>query len=50
MEFFFIEVDPKGPMKRAFDKFGLDQNTTDFIGHAMCLYKTDEYVCHYIEC
>lgn len=26
-----------------FKKFGLDQNTADFIGHAICLYTNDEY-------
>lgn len=36
-------------MKKAFDKFSLDANTRDFVGHAMCLYRDDEYVW-YISC
>ena len=40
----FAGVEPKDPMSKAFDKFGLDSNTQDFVGHAMCLYRNDEYV------
>lgn len=35
---------PKAPMEKAFEKFGLDQNTVDFIGHALALYRDDEYI------
>ena len=35
-------VDPKSSMKEGFNKFGLDQNTIDFIGHALALYRDDE--------
>ena len=31
-------------MKDVFDKFGLENTTKDFIGHAMALYLTDEYI------
>ena len=33
----------KGTMKDVYDKFGLEPNTRDFIGHSMALYPTDEY-------
>ena len=29
-------------MSTAFQKFGLDQNTVDFIGHALALHRDDE--------
>jgi Rab GDP dissociation inhibitor len=31
-------------MKEVYDKFGLEATTRDFIGHAMALYTTDEYI------
>ena len=31
-------------MMDVYDKFGLEPSTRDFIGHAMALYTTDEYV------
>ena len=31
-------------MKEVYDKFGLEVTTRDFIGHAMALYQTDEYI------
>ncbi|KAI8679629.1 Rab GDP dissociation inhibitor [Fusarium keratoplasticum] len=31
-------------MKDVFDKFGLETTTKDFIGHAMALYLTDDYI------
>jgi Rab GDP dissociation inhibitor len=31
-------------MKEVYDKFGLEATTRDFIGHAMALYHTDEYL------
>lgn len=40
----FKDVDPKAPMSAAFQKFGLDQNTIDFIGHALALHRDDEYL------
>jgi len=37
--------DPKStPMSVVYNKFGLDANTQDFVGHAMALYRTDEYL------
>ncbi|KFY07607.1 hypothetical protein V492_06988 [Pseudogymnoascus sp. VKM F-4246] len=31
-------------MKEVYDKFGLETTTRDFIGHAMALYTTDDYI------
>ncbi|KAI9892164.1 MAG: Rab GDP dissociation inhibitor alpha [Vezdaea aestivalis] len=31
-------------MKDVYDKFGLETTTKDFIGHAMALFQTDEYI------
>lgn len=31
-------------MKDVYDKFGLEDSTRDFIGHAMALYQTDDYI------
>lgn len=31
-------------MKDVYDKFGLETGTRDFIGHAMALYQTDNYI------
>ena len=31
-------------MRKVYDKFGLEATTRDFIGHAMALYQTDEYI------
>lgn len=31
-------------MKDVYDKFGLEATTKDFIGHAMALYQTDDYI------
>ena len=31
-------------MKDVYDKFGLEPNTRDFIGHSMALYQSDEYI------
>jgi len=33
----------KHPMKELYKKFGLDENTQSFIGHAVALYTTDDY-------
>uniref|UniRef100_A0A3P8WK77 Rab GDP dissociation inhibitor n=1 Tax=Cynoglossus semilaevis TaxID=244447 RepID=A0A3P8WK77_CYNSE len=38
-------VDPhKMTMRDLFKKFGLDENTVDFTGHSLALYRTDEYL------
>ena len=31
-------------MTEVYKKFGLDSNTEDFTGHALALYRDDEYV------
>jgi len=31
-------------MQQIYDKFGLDKNTQDFTGHALALYRDDEYL------
>lgn len=31
-------------MKECYEKFGLDENTADFTGHALALYLNDELV------
>ncbi|KAI9833549.1 MAG: Rab GDP dissociation inhibitor alpha [Phylliscum demangeonii] len=31
-------------MKEVYDKFGLEASTRDFLGHAMALYQTDDYI------
>ena len=31
-------------MKEVYDKYGLEPSTRDFIGHAMALYQTDDYI------
>lgn len=39
------DVDPKRTtMKEVYDKYGLDQNTADFTGHALALHTSDEYI------
>lgn len=40
--FFYAGLDPKTPMKAVFEQFGLDQNTQDFTGHAVALYRDDK--------
>lgn len=38
-------LDPtKFTMRHVFKKFGLDQNTADFTGHAICLFLNDDYI------
>lgn len=32
------------PMKAVYDKFGLDEGTTDFIGHSLALHRDDSYM------
>ncbi|KAJ9306486.1 hypothetical protein DTO217A2_4032 [Paecilomyces variotii] len=34
----------KSTMKDVYDKFGLEEGTRDFIGHAMALYQSDDYL------
>uniref|UniRef100_A0A183BP24 Rab GDP dissociation inhibitor n=1 Tax=Globodera pallida TaxID=36090 RepID=A0A183BP24_GLOPA len=37
-------LDPKNAtMQQVYDKFGLDENTADFTGHALALYRDDNY-------
>ncbi|CAD5221029.1 unnamed protein product [Bursaphelenchus okinawaensis] len=37
-------LDPKStPMQAVYEKFGLDDNTADFTGHALALYLNDDY-------
>jgi Rab GDP dissociation inhibitor len=31
------------PLQACYDKYGLDQNTADFTGHAMALHRDDSY-------
>ncbi|XP_066931000.1 rab GDP dissociation inhibitor beta-like [Clytia hemisphaerica] len=41
----FQNLDPeKSTMRDVFKKFGLDQNTADFTGHAICLFLKDDYL------
>jgi len=41
----FQGLDPaKATMEDVFKKFGLDQNTADFTGHAICLFLNDDYL------
>lgn len=49
----FIQDDPKTwkdfdptskTMQELYDKFGLDKNTQDFTGHALALYRDDDYL------
>eukprot|EP00056_Hartaetosiga_gracilis_P019931 m.16676 g.16676 ORF g.16676 m.16676 type:complete len:447 (+) comp8037_c0_seq1:285-1625(+) len=35
---------PASTMREAYKKFGCDENTMDFAGHALCLYTDDEYL------
>jgi Rab GDP dissociation inhibitor len=35
-------IQPTTPMKAVFEKFGLDQNTQDFTGHALALHRDDQ--------
>ena len=39
------DVDPKvTTMDEFYKKFGLDENTCDFVGHALALYRDDSYL------
>lgn len=37
-------LEASAPMAKAFSKFGLEQNTIDFVGHSLALYRDDEYL------
>jgi len=38
------DMDPtKTTMEEVYKKFGLDDNTSDFVGHALALYRNDDY-------
>merc|ERR1712025_904174 len=39
------DIDPKtATMEEVYKKFGLDENTCDFVGHALALYRDDAYL------
>merc|ERR1712218_267084 len=39
------DVDPKATtMAEVYKKFGLDENTSDFVGHALALFRNDDYL------
>ena len=38
------DYNPQGPFKNIIKGFGLEDNTRDFIGHAIALYTNDEYI------
>merc|ERR1712168_1129907 len=39
------DVDPKATtMAEVYKKFGLDENTSDFVGHALALFRDDDYL------
>merc|ERR1712147_37862 len=37
------DLSPTSTMDEVYKKFGLDENTSDFVGHAMVLYRDDSY-------
>ena len=37
-------VNPATPMTQVFQKFSLDENLRDFTGHAMALYRDEEFL------
>jgi len=37
------DMNPKSTMDEVYKKFGLDENTCDFVGHALALYRDDSY-------
>ena len=41
---FILDFDSKSPFQDLIKKFGLETNTTDFIGHAVALYTNDEFL------
>jgi Rab GDP dissociation inhibitor len=38
------DINPKGAFQKIIDHFGLEVNTTDFIGHAVALYTNDDFL------
>lgn len=41
----WTDFDPtKSSAQQLYDKFGLDKNTQDFVGHALALYRDDDYL------
>lgn len=38
------KIEPKTPFKEVIKKFGLEVNTTDFVGHAVALNTTDDFL------
>ncbi|KAG8224876.1 hypothetical protein J437_LFUL006470 [Ladona fulva] len=41
------DIDPQTTtMGQVYEKFGLDRNTQDFTGHALALYRDDDYLKH----
>lgn len=38
------KIEPKNPFKDVIKEFGLEENTADFIGHAVALETTDEFL------
>ena len=39
------DIDPNNTsMEDVYKKFGLDENTCDFVGHALALYRDDDYL------
>ena len=39
------DMDPhKNTMNEVYKKFGLDENTSDFVGHALALHRDDKYL------
>ena len=39
----FKDLSPTSTMDEVYKKFGLDENTSDFVGHALALYRDDTY-------
>ena len=39
-----VEVHYNQPFSKIIDEFGLEVNTTDFIGHAVALYTNDDFL------
>lgn len=37
-------LDPQGSFSKVIEKFGLETNTSDFIGHAVALYTNDDFL------
>jgi Rab GDP dissociation inhibitor len=42
--FNFLDFKPEMPFQDVIKKFGLETNTTDFIGHAVALYNNDDFL------